>query len=134
MRGTAIAAALLLSLAAPACAYDLQIKSGQAVCDTLRAFEELTIAINIDDDKFIEEMGASGCHMPDPGLRMELIEAYPDETVLLFNKLAAYTRIGPVPEHIERLTHLAKVRVLTPDQAPSVGFTLLPVSRRTLGQ
>ena len=71
--------------------------------------------------------------MPDPGLRMELIEAYPDETVLLFNKLAAYTRIGPIPEHIERLTHLAKVRVLTPDLAPSVGFTLLPGSRHTLG-
>jgi hypothetical protein len=134
MRATVVMAALVVCLAAPTFAYDLQIKSGQAVCDTLRAFEELTIAITTDDDQFIAEMGNNGCHMPRPGLSMELIEAYPDETVLLFSKLAEYTRIGPVPGHVERLTHLAKVRVLTPDEASSVGFTLLRVSPRSAGQ
>jgi hypothetical protein len=134
MRATVVTAALVVCLSAPAVAYDLQTKSGQAVCDTLRAFEELTIAINTNDDQFIEDMGNNGCHMPRPGLSMELIEAYPDETVLLFSKLAEYTRIGPVPANIERLTHLAKVRVLTPDAAPSVGFTLLRVSPRSTGQ
>jgi hypothetical protein len=134
MRTTVVAAALLVCLSAIARAYDLQTKNGQAVCDSLRAFEELTIAINTDDDQFIEEIGNNGCRMPPPGVRMELIEAYPDETVLLFSKLAEYTRIGPVPDHIERLTHLAKVRVLTPDHAPSVGFTLLRVSPRSVGQ
>jgi hypothetical protein len=134
MRATVVTAALMVCLSAPAFAYDLQTKSGQAVCDTLRAFEELTIAINTDDDQFIEDMGNNGCHMPRPGLSMELIEAYPDETVLLFSKLAAYTRIGTVPTNIERLTHLAKVRVLTPDAVPSVGFTLLRVSPRSTGQ
>jgi hypothetical protein len=134
MRTTVTTAALVVCLSAPALAYDLQTRSGQAVCDTLRAFEELTIAINTDDDHFIEEMGNKGCHMPHPGLSMELIEAYPDETVLLFSKLAEYTHIGPVPANIERLTHLAKVRVLTPDEAPSVGFTLLRVSPRSVSQ
>lgn len=134
MRATVAAAALLLSLSGPVFAYDLQTKNGQAVCDTLPGFEELTIAINMNDDRSIEEMGNKGCHMPEPGLRMELIEAYPDQTVLLFSKLAAYTRIGTVPEHIERLTHLAKVRLFTRDEAPTVGFTLLPVSRRSVSQ
>ena len=134
MRATIVAAALVWCLLAPASAYDLQTKSGQAVCDTLHAFEELTIAINIDDDQFIQEMGNNGCHIPEPGLRIELIEAYPDETVLLFSKLAEYTRIGPVPHHIERLTHLAKVRVITRDKRPTVGFTLLPVERRSVSE
>jgi hypothetical protein len=65
---------------------------------------------------------------------MELIEAYPDQTVLLFSKLAEYTRIGPISEHIEWLTHLAKVRLLTRDNGPTVVFTLLPVSRRAANQ
>jgi hypothetical protein len=79
-------------------------------------------------------MGDKGCHLPEAGSRMELIEAYPDQTRRLFGKLVEYTRIGPVPEHIERLTQLAKVRLLTPDGAPRVGFTLLPVERRPVRQ
>ena len=134
MRATVIAAALVTCLPAPVTAYDLQTKNGQAVCDTLREFEELTIAINIDDDRFLDDMANTGCHLPGAGLRMELIEAYPDQTILLFNELAAYTRIGPVPDHIERLMHLAKVRILTGDKAPSIGFTLLPVTQRSASE
>src|SRR6516225_1690953 len=127
MRATVGAAALMLCLSGPVSAFDLQTKNGQAVCDTLRAFVELTIAIAMNDDRYIEEMGTNSCEMPKPGLQMELIEAYPDQTILLFSKLAEYTRIGRIPDHIERLTQLAKVR-LNGDNAPRVGFTLLPVT------
>lgn len=134
MRAFVVAAALVLCLSGPSAAYDLQTRNGQAICDTLRAFEELTIAINMDDDRFIAEMGEKGCHMAETGSRMELIEAYPDQTIRLFGKLVEYTRIGPVPEHIERLTQLAKVRLFTADATPTVGFTLLPVERRSVRQ
>jgi hypothetical protein len=63
-----------------------------------------------------------------------LIEAYPDQTILLVSKLVEYTHIGPVPDHIERLTNLAKVRVFSRDAAPAVGFTMLRVSTRSANQ
>ena len=132
MRAIVIASAFLGCLVGPSSAYDLQTKKGQAICDTLIAFEELSIAIAVDDDRAIEEMGSKGCHLPEAGLKMELIEAYADQTILLFTKLADNTRL-PVPEHIERLTNLAKVRLLYRDRDPMVGFTLLPVSRRPDG-
>jgi hypothetical protein len=124
-----VAAAVMLCLSGPSSAYDMQTKTGQAVCDTLLEFEELTIAISMNDDDSIVEMGDKGCHLPEPGLRMELVEAYPDQTILLFSKLAEYTRIGPVPTHIERLTSLAKVRLLRRDASPMEGFTMLRVSQ-----
>jgi hypothetical protein len=130
MRAIVLAAAFLACLSDPGSAYDLQTKNGQAVCDTLLAFEELTIAIGMQDDGAIEEMAHKGCHLPGPGLRMELLEAYADQTVLLFQKLTENTHIGPVPDHIERLASLAKVRLFDRDGDPMVGFTMLPVSRR----
>ena len=96
MRALIGAAAVAACLASPCSAYDLQTKSGQVVCDTLPKFEELTIAIGMKDDESITAMGSKGCHLPEPGLRMELIEAYPDQTALLFGKLAEYTHLGPV--------------------------------------
>jgi hypothetical protein len=134
MRAIVLAAAFLACLSDPGSAYDLQTKNGQAVCDTLLAFEELTIAIGMQDDGAIEEMAHKGCHLPGPGLRMELLEAYADQTVLLFRKLADNTRLGPVPEHIDRFTNLAKVRLFHSDRDPTVGFTLLPLSHRPDGR
>jgi hypothetical protein len=130
MRAIVLAAAFLAYLSGPGFAFDLVTKNGQAVCDTLLAFEELTIAIGMRDDGAIEEMGNRGCHLPGPGLRMELVEAYADQTALLFRKLADNTQLGPVPDHIERLTNLATVRLFDRDGDPMVGFTMLPVSRR----
>jgi hypothetical protein len=120
-------------LSGPSSAFDLETKRGQAICDTLLELEELSIAIAVEDDRAIEEMGSKGCHLPEAGLRMELIEAYVDQTALLFRKLADNTRLRPIPEHIERLTNLAKVRLFYRDGEPMVGFTLLPVSRRPEG-
>ena len=134
MRALISAAAVVACLSSPCSAYDLQTKNGQVVCDTLLSFEELTIAIGMNDDESITEMGNRGCHLPEPGLRMELIEAYPDQTALLFSKLAERTRLGPVPAHIERLTNLAKVRLIYSGQDPIIGFTLLPVSRGSEGR
>lgn len=130
MRAVVSAAALLLYLAGPSAAFDLQTKRGQVVCDTLRAFEELTIAISLQDDPAIEEFSHKGCQLPGPGLRMELIEAYPDQTVLLFKKLAEYAGLPGVPDHIERLTNLAEVRLFAADAKPTVGYTMLPVQER----
>jgi hypothetical protein len=131
MRAIVFVAIFVGCLCGPSRAYDLETKRGQAVCDTLAEFEELSIAIGMADDRYIEEMGNKGCHFPEAGLKMALIEAYTDQTVLLFQKLADNTRLGPVPDHIDRLTSLAKVRLFFPDHDPVVGFTLLPVSHRT---
>ncbi len=128
MRAVVLAAALLLCLAGQSSAFDLQTKRGQVVCDTLQAFEELTIAISLADDEAIEAMTRKGCHLPEAGSRMELIEAYPDQTVLLFKKLTEYAGLSGVPAHIERLANLAQVRVFASDATPSVGYTMLPVS------
>jgi hypothetical protein len=107
---------------------------GQAVCDTLAQIEELSIAISMGDDAYIQEMGSKGCHFPPPGIRMALIEAYADQTALLFRKLAEKTHIGAVPEHIEDLTNLAKVRVFFPDRDPMIGYTLLRVPHQPDGR
>jgi hypothetical protein len=130
MRAIVFAAVLLGCCCGPSLAYDLETKGGQAVCDTLAEFEELSIAIGMADDRYIEEMGNKGCHFPQPGLKMALIEAYADQTVLLFRKLAENTRLGPVPRDIDKLTNLAKVRIFFPDREPVTGFTLLRVSGR----
>jgi hypothetical protein len=127
MRAIVIAAALAGCLSGPCFAFDSQTTRGQAVCDTLAQLEELSIAIGMQDDAYIEDMGSRGCHFPEPGLRVSLIEAYADQTVLLFRKLSERTRLGPVPENIGDLTNLAKVRVFYRDRAPTVGFTLLRV-------
>jgi hypothetical protein len=134
MRAIVVAAALLGCLAGRCWAYDVETRNGQAVCDTLAQIEELSIAIGMGDDQYIEQMGSKGCHFPEPGLRMSLIEAYADQTVLLFHKLAENTRLGPVPENIGELTNLAKVRLFHPDSAPTVGFTLLRVPHHPDGQ
>jgi hypothetical protein len=134
MRAIVFAAAFLGCLSGTCSAYDLETKQGQAICDTLIAFEELSIAIGMRDDRYIEEMGSKGCHFPEPGLKMALIEAYADQTVLLFRKLAENTRLGPVPERIDALTNLAKVRLYYRDRDPIVGFTLLRVPHRADGQ
>src|ERR1700680_3004523 len=120
MRAIVIAAAVLGCLCGPSSAYDFETKKGQAVCDTLAQFEELSIAIGMADDRYIEEMGSKGCHLPEGGLEMALNEAYSDQTILLFRKLADNTRLGPVPPHIEQLTSLAKVRLFLPDRDPVV--------------
>jgi hypothetical protein len=130
MRAVGVAAALLLFLAGPSSAFDLQTKRGQVICDTLRAFEELTIAISVKDDQAIDEMTSKGCRLPGAGLRMELVEAYPDQTVLLFKKLVAYAGLDGVPDHIEQLANLAEVRLFTGDATPTVGYTMLPVAER----
>jgi hypothetical protein len=130
MRAIVFAATCLSCLSGPSSAYDLETKEGQAICDTLAEFEELSIAIGTGDDRYIEEMGDKGCHFPEPGLRMALIEAYADQTVLLFRKLADSTRLGPVPRHIDKLTNLARVRLFYRDRNSMVGFTLLPVQNR----
>jgi hypothetical protein len=127
MRAIVIAAALAAGLCGPGFAYDAQTTNGQAVCDTLAQLEELSIAIGMKDDQYIEEMGSKGCHFPEPGLKVSLIEAYADQTVLLFRKLAERTQLGPVPENIGDLTNLAKVRLYYRDREPAVGFTLLRV-------
>ena len=127
MRAIVIAAALAAGLSGPGFAYDAQTMNGQAVCDTLAQLEELSIAIGMKDDAYIEEMGSKGCHFPEPGLKVSLIEAYADQTVLLFQKLAEKTHLGPVPENIGDLTNLAKVRLYYRDREPAVGFTLLRV-------
>src|ERR1700688_2892095 len=111
MRAIVFAAAFLGCLSGSCSAFDLETKRGQAICDTLLQFEELSIAIGMRDDRYIEEMGSKGCHYPEPGMGMTLLEAYADQTVLLFRKLAGNTRLGPVPEHIDRVTNLAKVRL-----------------------
>jgi hypothetical protein len=129
MRAIVVAAALLGCFSDSCSAYDLETKRGQAICDTLAEFEELSIAIGMRDDQYIEEMVDKGCHFLEPGLRMSLIEAYADQTALLFRKLAEHTRIGPVPERIDELTNLAKVRLFRRDREPTVGFTLLRVPR-----
>ena len=134
MRAIVIAAALVAGVCSPSFAYDSQTRSGQAVCDTLAQLEELSIAIGMQDDQYIEEMGGKGCHFPEPGLRMTLIEAYAGQTLLLFSKLAEKTRLGPVPERIDELTNLAKVRLFHRDREPTVGFTLLRVPHRPDGQ
>jgi hypothetical protein len=128
MRALWFAAAFMVCLCGPGSAYQLQTEKGQVVCETLRGFEELTIAIGLNDGAAINEMIGKGCRVPGPGLGMELIEAYPDQTALLFRKLAESTDIGPVPAHIERLTSLAQVRLLYPDGAPVIGFTMLRAS------
>jgi hypothetical protein len=134
MRAVVLAAALL-SLASGSCsAYEVETRMGQAVCDTLIQLEELSIAISVGDDAYIQEMGSKGCHFPPPGLRMTLIEAYADQTAILFRKLAERTRIGPVPEHIEDLTNLAKVRLVFPDRDPMIGYTLLRVPQQPDGR
>ena len=130
MRAVVVAAALSLCLAGQSFAFDLQTKRGQVVCDTLQAFEELTIAISLKDDEAIEAMTSKGCHVPDAGLRMELVEAYPDQTVLLFKKLTEYTGLSGVPTHIEQLANLAQVRVFASGPTPRVGYTMLPVHER----
>jgi hypothetical protein len=132
MRAIFIAAALALS--SPCFAFDAQTTRGQAVCDTLAQLEELSIAIGMQDDAYIEDMGSRGCHFPEPGLRVSLIEPYSDQTVLLFRKLSERTHLGPVPENIGDLTNLAKVRVFYRDRAPTVGFTLLRVPHRPDGR
>jgi hypothetical protein len=134
MRAIFVAAALLGCLSGSCSAYDVETMRGQAICDTLAQFEELSIAIALNDDQYIEEMGNKGCHFPEPGLRISLIEAYADQTVLLFRKLAENTRIGPVPERIDELTNLVKVRLFNRDREPTVGFTLLRVPHRADGQ
>jgi hypothetical protein len=134
MRAIVCVAALLAYLSGPFTAHALETKKGQAICDTLAEFEELTIAIGMEDDSSIEEMADRGCHVPAPGLKLELIEAYSDQTALLFRKLADNTRLRSVPEHIERLANLAKVRLIFPDRDPVVGFTMLPVSHLPVGQ
>ena len=130
MRAIVFVAIFVGCLCGPSLAYDLETKKGQAVCDTLAEFEELSIAIGMADDHYIDEMGNKGCHFPQAGLKMALIEAYADQTVLLFRKLADNTRLGPVPRDIDKLTNLAKVRLFFPDRDPVIGFTLLRVSRR----
>jgi hypothetical protein len=130
MRVIVFVAAILGCLCGPSRAYDLETKRGQAICDTLAQLEELSIAIGMADDHYIEEMGNKGCHFPQAGLKMALIEAYADQTVLLFRKLADKTNLGPVPPHIDKLTNLAKVRLFFPDRDPVIGFTLLRVSQR----
>jgi hypothetical protein len=132
MRAIVIAAALVLS--GPCFAFDAQTTRGQAVCDTLAQLEELSIAIGMQDDAYIEDMGNRGCHFPEAGLRVSLIEPYADETVLLFRKLSERTHLGPVPENIGDLTNLAKVRVFHRDRAPTVGFTLLRVPHQPDGR
>ena len=135
MRAIVAAAALLGCLSGPGfSASDIETRRGQAICDTLAKFEELSIAIGMEDDQYIEEMGDKGCHFPEAGLRMSLIEAYADQTVLLFRKLAEHTRLGPVPERIDELTNLAKVRLFYRDRDPMIGFTLLRVPHRPDGQ
>jgi hypothetical protein len=134
MRAIAIAAALLGCLSGPCSAYDIETRKGQAICDTLAKFEELSIAIGMEDDQYIEEMGDKGCHFPEAGLRISLLEAYADQTVLLFRKLAKNTRLGPVPEGIDELTNLAKVRLFYQDREPTTGFTLLRVPHRPDGK
>ena len=57
MRAIVIAAALLGCLSGPCSAYDVETLKGQAICDTLIQFEELSIAIGMQDDQYIEEMG-----------------------------------------------------------------------------
>ena len=96
--------------------------------------EELSIAISMGDDPYIEEMGSKGCHFPEPGLRVSLIEAYADQTVVLFRKLAEKTRLGTVPENIGDLTNLAKVRLYYHDREPAVGYTLLRVPQTPDGR
>jgi hypothetical protein len=134
MRAIVIAAALVAGACSPSFAYDSQTRNGQAVCDTLAQLEELSIAIGMQDDQYIEEMGSKGCHFPEPGLRVSLIEAYADQTVVLFRKLAEKTRIGTVPENIGDLTNLAKVRLYYRDREPAVGFTLLRVPQTPDGR
>jgi hypothetical protein len=134
MRAIVIAAALVAGVCSPSFAYDSQTRSGQAVCDTLAQLEELSIAIGMQDDQYIEEMGSKGCHFPEPGLRVSLIEAYADQTVVLFRKLAEKTRLGTVPENIGDLTNLAKVRLYYRDREPAVGFTLLRVPQTPDGR
>jgi hypothetical protein len=91
MRVIVMAAALLGCLSGACRAYDVQTVQGQAICDTLAQIEELSIAIAIADDRYIEDMGSKGCHYPEAGMRISLIEAYADQTVLLFRKLAETT-------------------------------------------
>jgi hypothetical protein len=134
MRAILLASAFLGCLSGSCSAYELRTTRGQAICDTLAQIEELSIAIGMGDDSYIEEMGHKGCHFPEPGLRMALIEAYADQTVLLFAKLSEKTRLGPVPERIADLTNLAKVRMFHRDREPTVGFTLLRVPHRSDGQ
>jgi len=134
MRAILFAAALLGCLSGSCSAYDIRTTRGQAICDTLAQLEELSIAIGVGDDRYIEEMGDKGCHFPEPGLRMTLIEAYADQTALLFRKLAENTQLGPVPENIADLTNLAKVRMFHPDRESTVGFTLLRVPHRPDGR
>lgn len=134
MRAIIFSAAFLGCLCGPGFAYDLETKTGQAVCDTLLEFEELSLAIGMEDNRHIEEMGNKGCHFPEPGLRMALIEAYAHQTALLFRKLAEYTSLGRVPERIDLSTNLAKVRLFYRDRDSRVGFTLLRVTCRPNGQ
>ena len=127
MRAIVFAMALLGYLSVPGSAYEFETKKGQEICDTLAEFEELSIAIGMQDDRYIEEMGSKGCHFPESGLGMALLEVYANQTVLLFRKLATNTHLGPVPERIDKLTSLAKVRLFYRDHDSMVGFTLLPV-------
>jgi hypothetical protein len=131
MRAVALAAAFLLYLVGPSSAFDLLTKRGQVICDTLRAFEELTIAISMKDDEAIVEMSQRGCQLPGAGLRMELVEAYPDQTALLFEKLAEYAGLSGVPPHVERLASLAEIRLFTGEKTAIVGYTMLPVRERS---
>src|SRR5258708_35154301 len=110
MRAIVVAVALLGCLSGACRAYEVQTVQGQAICDTLAQIEELSIAIAVADDRYIEEMGSKGCHYPEAGMRISLIEAYADQTVLLFRKLAETTHLGPVPDRIEELTNLANDR------------------------
>jgi hypothetical protein len=134
MRALFVVVALLGCLSGSCRAYDLQTVRGQAICETLAQIEELSIAIALADDRYIEEMGNKGCHYPEAGMRISLIEAYADQTVLLFRKLAETTHLGPVPDRIEELTNLAKVRLFYQDREPMIGFTLLRVPHRADGQ
>ena len=46
MRALLFAVALVFCLSGPSSAYQMQTEKGQVVCETLRAFEELTIAVD----------------------------------------------------------------------------------------
>jgi len=134
LRAIVFAAALLGALSFSWSACGLETQRGQAICDTLAEFEQLTIAIAVGDDRYVEEMGTRGCYFPEAGLRLSLIEPYAGQTVLLFRKLAENTRLGPVPERIDELTNLAKVRLFRQDHDPMIGFTMLRVPHSPDGQ
>jgi len=134
MRAIVLAAALMACLSGPSRAYDPADEERQVICDTLIAFEELSIAIAVEDDHAIAEMGDKGCHLPGPCSEWSLLKPTPTRPPCCSESSPTQPQLRGVPEDIEAADEPRQGRLIYGDRDPIVGFTLLPLSHRREGR